>query len=247
MDRIRVALIGGSGIGAMLEKHCRGAVRVPTKFGVLRAREMPLAGSTVWVVNRHGPGHRVPPHRVNYRAVAEGLRRAGCRIAFSSAAVGSLRADWPVETLAIPDDVLDLSGRRPTLYDDIVCHTDFTQPFGPAARKAYLDAAANLGTAVHDGGVYVTGNGPRFETPHEIRWMRQQGGDVVGMTAGTEAILMREAGIAYANASFVTNLGCGLSTTPITDEEVQEVMRRSGKRVLDLMLEAARLALEVVP
>ncbi|MBZ0212644.1 MAG: S-methyl-5'-thioadenosine phosphorylase, partial [Nitrospirae bacterium] len=94
---------------------------------------------------------------------------------------------------------------------------------------------------------YVTGNGPRFETPHEIRWMRQQGGDVVGMTAGTEAILMREAGIAYANASFVTNLGCGLSTTPITDEEVQEVMRRSGKRVLDLMLEAARLALEVVP
>lgn len=239
----RVALIGGTGVGSLLQAGATKVVHVPTRYGQLRASVLPLGDDEALLVNRHGIGHRYPPHRVNYHAIVQGLRNVGVEFCFASAAVGSLRADWPSQTLAICGDFLDFTGRTPTLYDRRVKHVDFTHPFGAVAGKYLVTAANELDLDHHRGAVYVCMNGPRYETPHEVRALRRAGGDVVGMTAATEAILCREAGIEYACAAYVTNLGTGLADRTLTHDEVTEVMSRGGRRLERLLRRAAELAL----
>ena len=163
------------------------------------------------------------------------------KMCLASAAVGSLRSDWPAGTLALCSDFLDLTFRNPTMFDSKVVHTDFTEPFGVIGRGLIQRAAHDLEESLHDGAVYFCGNGPRYETPFEIEYYRKLGGDVVGMTAATEAILMREAGVDYCCLSVVTNLAAGLSPTPLTHQEVEEEMNRSGGRAVNLFLKAIEL------
>jgi 5'-methylthioadenosine phosphorylase len=165
------------------------------------------------------------------------LRDLGVRAAWSTAAVGGLRSDWPVGTIAVCSDLLDPSGRRLTLHDREVVHTDLTHPFDPDLRSRFLAAAATAGVAVEPRAVYVNGDGPRYESPAEVEALRRLGGDVVGMTAGSEAILMREAGVPYACAAVVTNLASGLAGL-LSHEEVVDAMRARGPVVLDLILAA---------
>jgi 5'-methylthioadenosine phosphorylase len=236
--RVDAGIIGGTGIGALLLAMPGEVVHVPTEKGFLRGRLLDVEGKKVFALSRHSSGHKVPPHKVNYAAMAVGLRQLGARKCFATAAVGSLRPEWGCGTLVACSDFVDMTGRFPTLYDREVVHTDFSHPF--PARNAILQAAVDLGAPVHDGGVYVCGNGPRYETPEEIRLYGEFGGDVVGMTAASEAILMREAGIDYGCLAIVTNLACGITDQPLSHEEVVDEMNRSGDLALRILLQAVR-------
>ena len=236
MLKADVGLVGGTGIGERLEALGGQALLVPTPFGALRGRLVEHSGLSLLVVRRHSFGHRVPPHAVAYEAAAEGLRRLGVRACFASAAVGSLREDWGVGTLATCTDFLDVSGRGTTLFRSSVRHTDFSSPF-PASQLLVEDGV--LGSCV-----YANVNGPRYETPGEVSLLRGLGADVVGMTAASEAIAMREAGVAYGCLAVVTNLGTGLSSSSLSHGEVGEAMESCGERAVQIMLRAAHRAVE---
>ena len=233
--RIDVALIGGTGIGDRLAALGGEPVHVPTPEGMIRGRLLEHRGKRLLALSRHSAGHKVPPHRVPYVAMARAAKLLGARACLATAAVGSLRREWGPGTLVAAKDFLDLTYRNATLYDRTVTHTDFSEPF--PARGALLQEG------VVDDGVYMGLNGPRYETPVEITTFAKLGADLVGMTASTEAIAFREAGVPYGLLSIVTNLAAGLSDVPLDHEEVVVEMKRTGERAVEILLEAAfRLA-----
>lgn len=236
--KIEVAIIGGTGIGDRLSALGGTSIVVPTEFGPLRGTMIEHHGVAILLVKRHSAGHKTPPHAVNYRGIATGLRTLGVNACFSSAAVGSLRRAWGPGTLVNCHDFVDLTSRNLTLFDRRVVHTDFTTPFDPICRDALTLASGKSEIPIEPRGIYICGNGPRYETPHEIDLFKAIG-DLVGMTAGTEAIAMREAGVPYGCLAVVTNLAAGLSDTPLNHEEVVDEMNRSGERAVKLLLEAA--------
>jgi 5'-methylthioadenosine phosphorylase len=202
---------------------------VGTRFGLAKGRLVTIGGTQVFVVARHSEGHATPPHRVNYRAIAEAVHTLGARRCVATAAVGSLQPDWMPGTFVACSDFLDLSGRNLTMHDREVLHTDFSDPVSPLVHAALIETSDG---PIQASGVYLGLNGPRYETPQEIRTFRGLGADVVGMTAATEAVLMRELGIDYGCLAIVTNLAAGISLTPLSHQEVVEEMGRSGDRAV---------------
>lgn len=233
-------LIGGTGIGSRLAVLPGRTFAVPTSEGVARGRLVELDGLRAVVVQRHAAGHRTPPHAVAYKAMALAAQALSVRGCFATAAVGSLRPEWAPGTMVACSDFIDLTGRRQTLYRSSVVHTDFTEPMSHKLRQLLLDAARDEGAAIQDGATYLCGDGPRYETPAEIRMMRTLGADVVGMTAGTEAVLFREAGVPYACLAIVTNLAAGMGQAELTHGEVVDAMRRSGEAAVAILVRAAR-------
>ncbi len=236
-----IAIIGGTGIGHWLASLGGKPVLVPTEDGNLRANEIQHEGQTLFLIQRHSGGHKTPPHLVNYKAIARGAKALGVSAVLASAAVGCLRAEWPVGSFVVCSDFLDFTFRRVTMWDREVQHVDFTQPFDPEVREAFLGAAMALGVPAQARGVYVCGDGPRYETPQEIEMFRKLGGDLVGMTAASEAIAFRELGVPYGCLSVVTNHAAGMGAEKLTHEEVVEVMEAAGERAVKIFLEAARL------
>jgi len=237
-----VAIIGGTGIGERLMALGGEGFSTETAHGLMSGAMLEHDGIRIALVQRHSAGHRTPPHLVNYHALAVGLRDMGVRACLASAAVGSLRSDWGVGTMAVCRDFLDLTGRRLTLYENEVKHVDFSEPM-PGSR-AIAQACQELGLAVQDDAVYLGADGPRYETPAEIRMMRLLGGDVVGMTASSEAILMREAGVDYGCLAVVTNLGTGLDPAAAPDHgAVTDVMKTRGATAVEILLRAAKIVM----
>ena len=239
--RADVGIIGGTGIGDRLLAFGGKPLYVPTAYGVLRGRYVQIEGLNLYLIGRHSAGHRVPPHKVNYRAMALGMKQIGVSACLSTAAVGSLRPEWPAGTLVACSDFLDFSARNLTLFDKDVVHRDFSEPFGTRSRAAILKSAESLGEVVQPKGLYLCGNGPRYETPGEIDLYKKFQADLVGMTASTEAVLMREANIDYGCLAIVTNLAAGISDAPLSHNEVVEEMNRSGDRAVGVLLGAARI------
>jgi 5'-methylthioadenosine phosphorylase len=237
---VDVAIIGGTGIGERLAAVPGSPLFVPTEAGMLRGRLVEHAGVRLFAVQRHSAGHSRPPHRVNYAAIALGVKALGARACLSTAAVGSLRPQWMPGQLVACSGFLDFTGRNLTLFDQTVVHRDFSTLAGPA-RAALIAAADGEGPGIADGGIYLCANGPRYETPEEIRLYRSFGADVVGMTAASEAILMREALVDYACLAIVTNLAAGISPTPLDHSEVVTQMRESGDAAVRILLAAARM------
>ena len=162
---------------------------------------------------RHGYGHTIAPHEVNYRANIWALKDAGARSIVSVASVGGIRNDiWP-GMLVLPDQVLDYTwGRASTFFEgpgSPVNHIDFTEPYSKELRATLLRAAADCGERVHDGGVYAATQGPRLETAAEITRLERDGADIVGMTGMPEAALARELGLEYAAITVVANYAAG--------------------------------------
>jgi len=212
MGKVKVGIIGGSGLGDALCGQTRGRKRrVSTPFGspsdaVIETR---WAGVDIALLNRHGPGHMVPPSAVNYRANIYALKKLGCTHIIASGAVGSLREKIRPKDLVIPDQIIDKTFRRePTFFDSLSVHVEFAQPFCQVLRKHLLSCADAVKTTVHDAGTYVCMEGPAFSTRAESEMHRLWRGDLIGMTCMPEAKLAREAEIAYALVCLPSDYDC---------------------------------------
>lgn len=210
-----LAIIGGSGLTklANLEVSRRLAARTPygDPSGAITCGK--IGKSDVLFLARHGYGHTIPPHEVNYRANLWALKDAGADSIVSVASVGGIRNDiWPGAIL-LPHQVIDYTWGRPSTFFEgpgaPVNHIDFTEPYSRVMRARLLNAAAAAGERVTDGGVYAATQGPRLETAAEIHRLERDGADIVGMTGMPEAALAREIGMEYAALTVVANYAAG--------------------------------------
>lgn len=214
-----LGIIGGTGLTQLtnLEITHRQVARTPygEPSGALTFGR--ICGQEVIFLARHGYGHTIPPHEVNYRANLWALKNHGVDRVVSVATVGGIHPDLIPGTLVIPDQIIDYThGRESTFFieeDKPVIHLDFTFPYCQLMRSALLSAAQAAGISLRDGGVYGAVQGPRLETAAEINRIERDGADMVGMTGMPEAYLARELELSYAAVGVVVNYAAGRMTS----------------------------------
>ena len=210
-----LAIIGGSGLSKLgnMQVTQRRVARTPygEPSGPLTLGR--IGATDVVFLARHGYGHTIAPHEVNYRANLWALKDAGVTDVISVASVGGIRPEFAPGALALPHQVIDYTwGRRSTYFEGPgapVNHIDFTEPYSPAVRARVLEAAKAAGEAVIERGVYAATQGPRLETAAEINRLDRDGADLVGMTGMPEAVLAREISLEYAAIAVVANYAAG--------------------------------------
>ena len=227
----KIAFIGGTGVydAGILQDVTSHLIGTP--YGQAEYKSGFYDGKEIIFMARHGVRHTIPPHKINYRANIFALKMLGVSCIVSTTAVGSLNPDYKTGELVLCDQFIDMTkSRENTFFDGEwygVAHLDMTNPFCETLRAAILDAARQTGIPVHPNGTYICTEGPRFETPAEIRAYRMWGADVVGMTCVPECVLAREAEMCYATISMVTNMAAGISKTPLTHQEVIDCMKKN--------------------
>jgi len=234
-----LAVIGGSGLSQLAELEVRQRKVARTPFGEPSGPLTlgTIGGRALVFLARHGYGHTIAPHQVNYRANLWALKELGVERVVSVASVGGIRADLKPGMLLVPDQILDYTwGRAATFFEGAeaqVTHVDFTEPYAALERGRILAAASACGEAIVDGGVYATTQGPRLETAAEITRLERDGADVVGMTGMPEAALARELDLSYAAIAVVANqaAGRGESTRAIPLEQIGVVLEQAMGRV----------------
>jgi 5'-deoxy-5'-methylthioadenosine phosphorylase len=242
MTRPPLGIIAGTGfydLGALQDPRDE---TVTTAFGDARVTRGTWHGVPVVFLTRHGTGHSVPPHQVNYRANVRALADLGVRDVVAVNVTGSIDPDLEPGDLLCLDDFLDLTRQRSlTFFDgstpEGVVHTDVMEPYHPAIRREILEAASSAGHTIRDGGVYACFEGPRFETRAEIRLAGLAGAHVAGMTGVPEVTLAAEAGLRYAAISLVVNpaTGVGDATDPITMDDIDQALQASATKVLEIL------------
>ncbi|MCQ2559286.1 MAG: S-methyl-5'-thioadenosine phosphorylase [Clostridia bacterium] len=236
---VKIAIIGGTGVydPSILEQIQEKTVE--TEFGSVPVKIGSLQNKEVAFITRHGFEHSVPPHLINYRANIAALKKLGVKSIFATAAVGSLNLDMKPGDLVLADQFLDFTKVRQHTFFGVgrVVHLDMTVPYCADLRAELQKAAAKLKFSCHNGGTYVCTEGPRFETPAEIKMFALLGGDLVGMTSVPEVTLAREAEICYATIAMVTNFAAGISPTALTHQEVLEVMAENAVKLRQLLIE----------
>ena len=243
-----LAIIGGSGLYSLGEDfELREQLPRTTAYGDTSADILlgNWQGMSLAFLPRHGPQHKVPPHRINYRANVWALGQAGVKRIIAVNAVGGISEHMPPLTLAIPDQIIDYSSGREHSFADggdaEVKHIDFTWPYSAELRGIITETAFELGLKLRTKGTYACSNGPRLETAAEIRRMRQDGCDMVGMTGMPEAALARELDIEYASVALVVNWAAGIVPQDISMAEILTNMEQGMERIRPLLLAAARL------
>lgn len=237
-----LAIIGGSGLTRLstLAVAHREVVRTPYGDPSSTLLFGEVAGVEVVFLARHGHGHTIPPHRVNYRANVWALKERGATGILAVASVGGIRDCSPGE-LVLPDQLIDYTtGREATYFDGgegKVVHVDFTQPYDAGLRAKCLAAAAAARLPLRDGGVYGAVNGPRLETAAEVARMAGDGATLVGMTGMPEAVLARELDLPYAVICVVVNhaAGRGDSTQAISLGGIAQVLEAGMGHVRTLL------------
>lgn len=238
-----LGIIGGTGLTklANLKIKRRQIVRTPygEPSGPLSYGD--ICGYEVIFLPRHGHGHTIPPHIVNYRANIWALHAEGVRDIVSVASVGGIHESLNPGVIALPDQIIDYThARKNTYYDggDLpVKHIDFTMPYSDRLRSLCLEAAVNIDESVIDGGVYACVQGPRLETAAEINRLEKDGATMVGMTGMPEAALARELDMHYAAICPVANhaAGRGSSVNGIQYENMGDVLNATMQRVRNLI------------
>lgn len=242
-----LAIIGGSGLAklASLKNTRRKAVRTPYGSPSARLTFGRISRRDVVFLARHGDGHTIAPHEVNYRANLWALKKAGAGEVLSVATVGGISASMGPGTLAVPHQIIDYTwGRRSTYFEGKkpVQHIDFTEPYSRALREKALAAAKARDETIIDGAVYAATQGPRLETAAEIEKLRRDGADLVGMTAMPEAGLAREINLEYAAIAVVANYAAGLgdSKRAIPLEKIGAVLDEAMERVRRIIEELCK-------
>ena len=221
---IELAVIGGTGVYALGELADVETHQPVTPYGAPSGpiRVGTYAGKRVAFLARHGEGHSLPPHKINYRANLAALKAIGASRVLAMNPDGGITAQGGPRVLACPDQLIDYTwGRISTLCEEAgteVLHVDFGDPYTPSLRAEIIAAAKQAGVRLVDAGCYGATQGPRLETKAEIARMRRDGCDLVGMTGMPEAGLARELGLDYACLAIVANWAAGAG--PDVDEVI---------------------------
>ncbi len=238
-----LGIIGGSGLTKLSSLAITRRQPVATPYGdpssvVLHGT---LAGRAIAFLARHGEGHTIPPHRINYRANLWALRAEGVDEIAAVFSVGGIGLHLGPGVIVVPDQLIDYThGRAHTFFDGDdgnVVHVDFTRPYAQGVRQRLLDAATRLDIAAIDGGVYGAVNGPRLETAAEIDRLERDGVTIVGMTGMPEASLARELGLPYAALAVSVNhaAGRGDSREQISLDEIKAALEPAMQRVCRIL------------
>ncbi|KAA0001438.1 MAG: MTAP family purine nucleoside phosphorylase [Thermoplasmata archaeon] len=230
---MRIGLIGGTGI---YEFEGDG-IFVSTRYGNVELTRSVHDKNEIFFLPRHGRGHDMPPHKINYRANIQALKDAGVERIIAVSTVGSMKEGISAGSMFVPDDFIDFTKRPSTFFDDEVVHVDMSQPFCPEVREAILKAARKRGKVFE--GTYVSTEGPRFETKAEIAMMGKFA-DVVGMTLVPEVVLARERGMCYASLCIVSNMAAGLQQS-LPADEIAAIYEKMKKVVMDVVIDAIEL------
>lgn len=244
MNSAKIAIIGGSSLTRLEQLKDSTAVRLNTDYGTPSADiQMGLfAGEQVAFLARHGADYQIPPHRINYRANIQALKKVGVEQIFAVNTVGGIHPDMPTGSLVIPDQIIDYSWGRESTYSDSgnVIFIEFEKPFDSVLRQKLMSAAAQSKITCVDYGVYGCTQGPRLETAAEINRLERDGCDLVGMTAMPEAALARELGVSYASVCLVVNPAAGRSERSISMDEVEKVASAGMVKVIELLEQTVR-------
>ncbi len=234
-----LAIIGGSGLTTLsnLDVSHREVVRTP--YGEPSGAVVfgQICGQPAMFLPRHGYGHTIAPHMVNYRANMWALHHHKATGVISVASVGGIRADLQPGDIVLPNQIIDYTwGRKSTYFEGNgtpVTHVDFTEPYDTELCARIRAAGEALGIPMKAGGVYAATQGPRLETAAEINRLERDGADVVGMTGMPEAVLARELGLPYAAINVIANhaAGRGSSEHGIRFESLDEVLQGAMGRV----------------
>ena len=243
-----LAIIGGSGLTKLgnLDVTHRRAVRTPygEPSGALTFGT--LCGCEVVFLARHGYGHTISPHEVNYRANIWALHSEGVSEIVSVASVGGITPAYTPGSLVLPHQIIDYTSGRSSTYfeggDVPVTHVDFTHPYTESLRRRILASSSAINIPAIDGAVYAATQGPRLETAAEIVRYERDGADIVGMTGMPEAVLARELGMEYAAIAVVVNhaAGKGDSTAGIQFDAIEQTLQESMGRARLLLEEFVR-------
>ncbi|MFC9248403.1 S-methyl-5'-thioadenosine phosphorylase [Streptomyces sp. NPDC057136] len=244
-----IGVIGGSGLYSFLENVTE--VRVDTPYGPPSDSVFlgEVAGRRVAFMPRHGRGHHLPPHRINYRANLWALRSVGVRQVLAPCAVGGLRPEYGPGTLLVPDQLVERTKARAQTYYDgemradgvesNVVHLGFADPYCPHGRKTALAAARGRDWDAVDGGTLVVVEGPRFSTRAESRFHAAMGWSVVGMTGHPEAVLARELALCYTTLTLVTDLDAGAEAGEgVSHGDVLKVFAANVDRLRSVLFDA---------
>ncbi len=231
--RRAIGVVGGSGIPGIFEGGPRKSHKVSTAWGAPSGpiEEGEVGGLRVLFLSRHGVGHTIPPHRVNYRANVDALLSLGAEAIVTVSSVGSLKEELPPGTFVLPSQFLDFTKGRPTTFYDggRVCHVSLADPFCPDLQRHAVAAGKAVGTPFAEGKTYVCVEGPRFSTRAESSFFRQWA-DVIGMTLVPEVTLARERATCYACFAMVTDFDVW-AERPVEAKEIVETMHRNADRM----------------
>jgi 5'-methylthioadenosine phosphorylase len=239
----RIGIIGGSGLESLLQGT--RMLRIGTPYGPAPLISLGTVGDQeVAFLPRHGMKHDLPPHKVNYRANLEALKQTGVERIIATNAVGCINPAYSPGDLSIPEDIIDLTKSRATTFFDNapVTHIDVSEPYCPEVRKALLNASNGTKAKAWGDSVLAATEGPRYETPAEIRMLEKFGADLVGMTGAPETFLARELEMCYAALCFISNRAAG-KQAKLSAVEVMEI----GKRIMPEMIEILRKTIENIP
>jgi 5'-deoxy-5'-methylthioadenosine phosphorylase len=245
----KIAVIGGTGLYSMMDEFDvirqqivntpYGEASSPLVYGTLLGRE-------VVFLARHGFTHRLPPHRINYRANIWMLNEIGVDRIIAVNAVGSMNKQCPPESLVLPHQIIDYTwGREHTFYaEDLesVVHIDFTDPYSESLRKTLIAAGKACALDLVKEAVYGCTQGPRLESAAEIQRLTRDGCDIVGMTGMPEAALAREKSIEYASIAVIANWAAGLSGDEISMDQIEAALRNGMEQVKTLLLETVKIS-----
>ncbi|WP_411121644.1 S-methyl-5'-thioadenosine phosphorylase [Streptomyces sp. x-19] len=248
MAEAEIGVIGGSGFYSFLDDVTEVAVDTPYGPPSDSLFLGKIAGRSVAFLPRHGRGHHLAPHRINYRANLWALCSLGVRQVLGPSAVGGLRPEYGPGTLLVPDQLVDRTKSRVQTYFDgeplpdgsvpNVVHLTFADPYCDTGRVAALGAARGRDWEPVDGGTLVVIEGPRFSTRAESRWHAAQGWSVVGMTGHPEAVLARELSLCYTSLTLVTDLDAGTETGEgVSHEEVLKVFGENISRLREVLFD----------
>jgi 5'-methylthioinosine phosphorylase len=224
----KIAIIGGTGLAHLSDLKIINKQMVHTPYGPASAPLITgeLCSQSVVFIARHGHGHTIPPHKINYQANIWALKSLGVERIIAVAAVGGITEKVGPKTIVIPDQLIDYTyGRENTFFNDDFSpdrHIDFTHPYNDELRNAMISVSDTVDGEIITSGVYGATQGPRLETAAEVNKLEKDGCDIVGMTGMPEAALARELEMDYATCAVVVNWAAGRSDSLISMQEIEE-------------------------
>ncbi len=236
-----IGIIGGSGVYDIPWLENAVELIAENEYGEAKLKKGHVGSLEVVFLARHGKTHSIQPASINYRSNIKALYNSGVRNIFSTYAVGGINPKYRPGDFAIIGQFIDFTwGRNGTFHDKpgSVVHTDMSEPYSKKLSEVLKNSLQQLGQNFYENQVYICTQGPRFETPAEIKAYSIIGADIVGMTGCPEVALAREFGINFASLAVITNLAAGVSTALISHQEVLDIFNAR----MEIISEVLRLS-----